>query len=199
MKYNSDSVRIEIAAPSDAAAILSVYRYYVEKTAVSFEYEVPSLEEFRKRIEKTLEKYPYLVAREGDKILGYAYTGPFKTRAAYDHAVEISIYVSPEAHGRGIGRALYEALGEICLKQHIFSLEACITYPSQDRPRGDEYLTLQSPLFHEHLGFRLVGRFDRCGYKFGRWYDMIWMEKHLGELPEKPDPIIPFPLLKQIL
>ena len=172
-----EQIRILGAVPEDAGDLLSIYAPYVTDTAVSFETEVPSEEEFRGRIEHTLQRYPYLKAVSQDgRILGYAYAGVFKDRAAYDHCVETSIYVREGCHGQGIGRALYEALEEKLKASGIRNLYACIAYPTDEE---DEYLTKDSALFHERMGYRLAGRFVQCGFKFGRWYDMIWMEKFL--------------------
>lgn len=170
-------MEIRTATPADAEAILDIYSYYILQTAITFEYSVPSVEEFRGRMVKTLEKYPYLVAVEDSRILGYAYAGPFVGRAAYDWSAETTIYLLPEAKGLGIGRALYEALEAALGKMGILNLYACIGETEAE----DEYLSHQSAEFHAHLGYRECGRFRRCGYKFGRWYDMIWMEKTIGE------------------
>lgn len=102
---------IRNASAEDAAALLNIYAHYVENTAITFEYDVPTPEEFRRRIEKkTLEKYPYLVFQEGDEIVGYAYAGPFVGRAAYSRSCELSVYLTRDARGEGRGRALYEEL-----------------------------------------------------------------------------------------
>ena len=167
---------IRSATADDAARLLEIYGYYVERTAISFELETPSLAEFRERILKTLERYPYLVAEEDGVIVGYAYAGVFKARAAYDHCVELTIYLDRNAQKRGLGRKLYEALEAELQKRGFRNLYACIGYPVEE----DEYLTRNSADFHAHLGFTEVGRFHRCGYKFGRYYDMIWMEKILA-------------------
>ena len=182
---------IRIARPSDAAALLEIYAPYVVKTAVSFEYDVPSVEEFARRMEKISEKYPFLVAEEDGKILGYANTKPFVGRAAYDHSAETTIYLCESAKGRGIGRALYAALEKISLMQNVFNLNACIGHADPE----DEYLTNASERFHAKMGYSLVGTFHRSGYKFGRWYDMIWMEKIVGEASGSVPQVIPFPSL----
>lgn len=175
-----------MAAPEDAEALLEIYRPYVEKTAVTFEYEVPSAEEFRSRIADVLKKFPYLAAERDGQILGYAYVHPFKERAAYDWAVETSIYVRMGEHGKGIGRRLYKKLEELLARQHITNLNACITYPNPD-----------SIAFHTALGYQKVAHFTKCGYKFGTWYDMIWMEKMLCEThPDRPEPVIPIGQLR---
>lgn len=187
------ALKIRVADVLDAEALLAIYAPYVTETAISFETEVPTLAEFRRRITGTLARYPYLVAEADGEILGYAYTGPFVGRAAYDRAAEVSIYVRWGMRGQGVGRALYEALEAVSRAQHLINLEACIGVPSG---ADDDYLTHNSADFHAHMGYRLVGRFERCGYKFGRWYDMIWMEKIIGEHVDDPAPVVPFSKLK---
>ncbi len=172
-----DNITIRTATPDDAEALLQIYAYYVEHTAITFEYDVPTVDEFRGRIEKTLKRYPYLVILHGDKIMGYAYAGVFKDRAAYDWSVETTVYLAHDAVRCGLGKKLYLALEEELKKRGILNLYACIGYPEVE----DEYLTKNSAQFHEHLGYETVGRFHKCGYKFDRWYDMIWMEKIIGE------------------
>ncbi|MGM9604238.1 MAG: GNAT family N-acetyltransferase [Faecousia sp.] len=170
-------MKIERATAEDAAALLEIYAPYVEHTAISFEYAVPSVEEFQGRIRTISARYPYLKAVDGEgNILGYAYAAAFKSRAAYDWAVETTIYIRREHRGNGIGRALYEALERSLKGMGICNLNACIAYT----PRPDGHLTNDSMHFHQKLGFHLVGTFHGCGYKFGTWYDMIWMEKIIG-------------------
>ena len=103
-----NKIIIRTASAADAPALLKIYRPYVENTAITFEYDVPSTEEFASRIEHTLKKYPYLVAEEKGALLGYAYAGPFHERPAYDWAVETSIYVDQSLKHRGIGRRLHD-------------------------------------------------------------------------------------------
>lgn len=180
-----DSVTIRTATPADAQALLNIYAPYVEHTAITFEYNVPSAEEFASRIEYTLQKYPYLVAEENKRLLGYAYASPFHARPAYDWAVETSIYVNQNVKHRGIGRKLHDALENALREQGILNMNACIAYP----PKEDEYLDKNSVEFHHHMGYRLVGEFYKCGYKFHRWYNMVWMEKLIGEhLPNQKTP-----------
>lgn len=184
-----ENALIRVATPADAEELLAIYAPYVQKTAITFEYQVPSVAEFRGRMEKTLTRYPYLAAVCDGEILGYAYTGPFHARAAYQWAAETTIYLKENQKGRGMGRRLYQALEDVSKAQRIKNLNACIGYPEVD----DEYLTQNSARFHEHLGYFLVGAFHQCGYKFGRWYGMIWMEKLIGEHGPEPEAIIPFP------
>ena len=261
-----------VARPEDAAALLAIYAPYVEETAITFEYEVPSVEAFRARIAHTLETYPYIVAVEGqpanagagrvdgasfsstpasgadaaagahrtsEHIIGYAYVGRLHARAAYDWTVETSIYVDRSARKHGLGRQLYERLEAILRAMNIISVNACIAYPgtmnpaidaataadrlqdahigigdpnTADRARKDPregsadsgagigedpYLNTNSPDFHAHLGYQLVGHFHACAYKFDRWYDMIWMEKWIAPHPAKPEAMIPFPALPE--
>ena len=176
MKTNT-SITIRMANPADAQALLNIYAPYVINTAITFEYDVPSVEEFASRIAHTLEKYPYLIAEEGGNILGYAYASPFHDRPAYDWAVETSIYVDQNIKHRGIGRKLHDALESTLREQGILNMNACIAYP----PEEDEHLDKNSVEFHAHMGYRLVGEFYKCGYKFNRWYNMVWMEKLIGE------------------
>ena len=168
---------IRTATLQDAQRILEIYADYVVNTAVSFEYEPPTLSEMASRMENTLRRYPYLVVEEDGVIQGYCYAGPFIRRAAYDHAAELSIYLDRSARRRGYGRALYEAMEDRLHSMGIINLYACIGDPIEE----DQYLTRDSERFHRRMGFEKVGTFHRCGRKFGRWYNMIWMEKIIGE------------------
>jgi phosphinothricin acetyltransferase len=168
---------IRAATREDAGSLLKIYSYYVENTAISFEYVAPSLDEFSKRISSTLEKYPYIVLEDDGLIRGYAYAGAFHSRAAYAHCCEVTIYLDHDSKGNGYGKALYEALEKALKKMGIINLYACIADPEVE----DEYLTKNSECFHQHMGYTKVGEFHKCGYKFGRWYNMIWMEKMIGE------------------
>lgn len=168
---------IRSAAIEDAEELLKIYSYYVENTAISFEYVAPTLDAFRNRILHTMERYPYLVLEDDGRIKGYAYAGVFKGRAAYDHCCEVTIYLDRDSKGKGYGRALYEALEDALRKDGIINLYACIGDPIVE----DEYLTKNSERFHRRIGYTKVGEFHKCGYKFGRWYNMIWMEKMIGE------------------
>jgi phosphinothricin acetyltransferase len=170
-------ISIRIATEADVSELLAIYAPYVEETAITFEYEVPSEQAFANRMRSTLLKYPYLVAQCQGEIAAYAYAGPFKERAAYDWSVETSIYVKKDYRQLGIGRRLYEALEQRLKQQGILNVNACIAYSDVE----DEYLTKDSVLFHQKMGYQLVGRFHSCGYKYGRWYDMVWMEKMIGE------------------
>lgn len=182
---------IRTATPDDAAELLAIYKPYVETTAITFEAAnaAPTVEQFRARIVTTLETYPWIAAELDGVTCGYAYTGRFKARAAYDWAVETSLYVRSDLRGHSIGRALHDELERISALQGIQNLNACITCTSRT---DDPFLTDASIRFHEKLGYSLVGTFHACGFKFGRWYDMCWMEKHIGTHEGAPQPFIPF-------
>lgn len=171
-------MRIENVTEKDAAEILEIYGPYITGTAISFEYVIPTLEEFTERVRDIASKYPYLKAvDDSGRILGYAYANSFKTRAAYDWSVETTIYLRPEVKRGGIGKALYNQLEKELREMGILNMNACIAVPKENDP----YLTDGSIRFHEKMGFSLIGTFHDSGYKLGRWYDMIWMEKMLGE------------------
>ena len=190
-----DAVTLRVARPQDGPALLEIYRPYVEETAISFETETPTAEEFSRRIQRTLEKYPYLVAQRGGELLGYAYIGPFKERAAYQWSGELTIYLRRDCRGAGVGKKLYAALEALAAAQGFRNLYACIGWP-----QGDESLvSVNSAQFHRHLGYQLVGMFRRCGYKLGRWHHMVWMEKLLPGDQDAPRPVTPFPQLGEEL
>lgn len=184
---------IRAAVRQDAGELLQIYAPYVEETAVTFEYSIPSVKEFENRIDSISEKYPYLAAVINGEIAGYAYACAFHERAAYAWAAETAVYIRQDMKGRGIGRELYEALEKILAFQNIKNLNACIAYTEKE----DEYLTRDSVRFHQHLGYSLAGKFTQCGYKFNRWYDMVWMEKHIGLHEKNPPAIKEFQSIKE--
>ena len=140
-----DSLVIRPAVPADAGALREIYRWYVENTAVTYDYETPSEEEFSRRIARTLEFYPWLIAESDGSVAGFAYAGRFHPRAAYDRCAELSLYLAPHNRRLGLGRALYTALEEALKLMGILNLYACIASP----PEPDEYLTDGSERFHE--------------------------------------------------
>ena len=170
-------ITIRPAVQTDAEVIQQIYAPYVTQTAITFEYEVPSIEEMARRIAEVEKKYPWIVAEEDGRVVGYAYASPFKQRAAYQWAVETSIYVDRDEHRKGIGQLLHDALEAQLRAQGILNMNACISFIEPE----DEYLSLDSVHFHQRMGYTQVAHFHQCGRKFGRWYDMIWMEKLIGE------------------
>jgi len=185
-------ITIRTASVKDAPKLLEIYEYYVKNTAITFEFEVPTLAEFEQRITTTLQNYPYLVAEVDGNIAGYVYASRFRARAAYDWSASTSIYLSKKYQRLGIGRMLYERLEEILKKQNIINIYAGVADPVEE----DEYLTRNSERFHEAMGYKTVARFHQCGSKFGRWYNLLEMEKIIGEHCCPPKEFIPFRDLK---
>ena len=188
---HSEPLCIRAATPEDAPALLEIYRFYVEHTTLTFEYETPTAAQFRSRIAKTLEFYPYLVAESGGEILGYAYAGRFHPRAAYAWTAELSIYLKQDRRRSGLGRRLYTLLEDILRAQHMVKTLARITAPT------DAYSDFGSVPFHQRMGCRLSGRTDDLGYKFGRWYALLTMDKRIGQpLAVMPEPL-PFSAVRE--
>ena len=169
---------IRLAVVQDVPRILEIYAPYIEHTAISFEYTVPSLEAFTQRFLGITAHFPWLVWEENGEILGYAYgSRPFE-RAAYQWNAEASIYLCPEAKGKGIGKKLYAELEKRLQQQGYKKVYAIITTANSD-----------SVAFHRAVGYRHTATFENCGYKFGNWYGTIWMEKdlnHWDHPPQKP-------------
>ncbi|MGI6000020.1 hypothetical protein B5E77_07510 [Lachnoclostridium sp. An131] len=170
---------IREASPSDASRLLAIYRPYVTDTTITFEYEVPSLNEFTSRMEKIRKRYPYLVCEEDGQIIGYAYADTYMIRPAYDWCAEVSIYVDREKRGMGVGKKLYESLFARLREMHVLNLYAVITSENE-----------KSLAFHEKLGFQNFAVFEKAGYKQGRWLDVTWMQLFLGEHKEHPEKVI---------
>lgn len=179
------NIQIRMAVPTDAGALLQIYAPYVEKTAITFEYSVPTIDDFSNRISTILEKYPYLVALDEGEVVGYAYASAFKSRAAYDWSVEVSIYLKHGHLHKGLGSKLYAALESILTAQNICNVCACITFPGEG-----------SIQFHEALGYKTVAHFTASGYKFNKWHDMVWMEKFLCPHALPPASFIPISQLE---
>jgi L-amino acid N-acyltransferase YncA len=166
---------IRLLHEHDAAGTLEVYRPYVEDTAISFEYETPSLEEWKNRISHITAEYPWLVCEHNGQVIGYAYASKHRTRTAYSWAVESTVYLSDKFHRLGIARILYEALFEVLRLQGYVNVYAGITMPN-----------IKSEEFHKALGFYELGLFKKIGYKFGAWHDTKWLQLHLVDHPVKP-------------
>lgn len=187
-------IEIRTARADDAEALLRIYSYYVENTAITFEYVTPTLEEFRQRIESTLVNYPYLVAEADGSIAAYIYASRFRPRAAYDWAVSTSVYIDKDHHRMGLGRMLYAELERILKQQNIVSMFASITV-SEDE--ADSHLIGSSRIFHEAMGFTECGRYHYAGSKFGRWFGLTDMEKLIGEPGCPPAGFVPFSEIDQ--
>lgn len=178
-------IAIRNASLGDAEALIDIYRYYVENTAISFETVTPSADGFRMRMKDIMSRYPYLVIERDGRIEGYSYAHAFVGREAYSRSCEMTIYLRSGSQRSGMGRMLYEAMEQELKKMGILNLYACIAQPDEE----DEYLTNNSIDFHEHMGYKIVGTFRNCGRKFDRWYTMVWMEKIIGEHTDDPAPL----------
>lgn len=164
---------IRQATTSDAKRLVEIYSHYVLNTAVSFEYKVPTIEEFCSRIENIKSKYPYLVYVVDDKVIGYVYANTYSTREAYSWTVSTSIYIDKDYRKQGVGRLLYEELENQLRIMGIKNLLAAVAYSEKE----DEYLSHDSYLFHLKSGYTKVGHMNGVGKKFDRWYDILWMQK----------------------
>ncbi len=174
-------IKLRIARLNDCGALSSIYKHYVNNTSVSFENMAPNESEFKKRIEKTMIKYPFLVAEYNNGVVGYAYASEYRTRAAYQWTAELSVYVAHEHIGEGVGTCLYSALLEMLKQQNICTVCAGITYPNE-----------RSVYLHEKLRFIYSGKLSSVGYKNGKWHDLMWYVKQLSTA-DQPSAIIPFP------
>jgi len=167
---------IRLATADDAPSVHAIYAPIVRDTAISFEYEVPSVEEMRGRIERVLAAgFPWLVAERAGGTSGYAYASTFRTRRAYAWTAETSIYVDPDHHGRGVGRVLYSRLLDLLELQGYRSAYGGATVPNP-----------ASEGLHRALGFEQIGYQPRVGYKLGAWHDVVWWGKALGPADAPP-------------
>ena len=168
-------IKIREATAEDAARLVEIYSYYVLNTAVSFEYEVPSVEEFTERMRNVMKKYPYLVAVKDDYIVGYVYAGTYSARDAYSWTVANSIYVDKDYRRQGIGALMYGELEKRLKDLGIVNMLAGSAFCETE----DEYLSHDSYEFHKHMGYEKVAQLKGIGKKFDRWYDLLWMQKKL--------------------
>ena len=163
----------------DTAQILDVYDPYVKNTAITFEYETPSLDVFRDRIEAISQEYPYIVCSKDSKIIGYAYAHKHMERAAYQWNAELSIYIHSDFQRLGLGKKLYGSILEILKIQNIQNVYGCVTSPNTN-----------SEKIHEYFGFKKIGTYHSTGYKHGKWHDVVWFEKKIS-FCHNPKPFIP--------
>ena len=177
---------IRLATVDDAESILAIYTPYVTGTSITFEYEVPSLDEMRTRIADTLKEYPYLIYLLDGNVAGYAYAHRLRERIAYQWDAELSVYVDGDCHHRGIGKALYACLMDLLKLQNVINVSGVVTKPNPASER-----------LHEHFGFRLAGVLRNTGFKKGKWLDVAWYEKNLSDWPAKPLPLLPFSRVEQ--
>jgi phosphinothricin acetyltransferase len=166
----TDSFNIRLIDLNDAKATLEIYRPFVEKTVISFEYDVPDLQEWETRIKTNTAKYPWLVCEYNNEIIGYAYGSKHRYRTAYSWSAESTVYLSDKFHRMGIAKVLYETLVNLLKLQGYVNVYAGVTVPNE-----------KSEAFHQALGFYEVGVFKKTGFKFGAWYDTRWFQLHLAE------------------
>ena len=174
-------VEVRDASTADAAACAAIYAPYVTGTAISFETEPPSEQEMARRIEAAVATHAWLVAEHDGAVVGYAYAGPFKARAAYRWSCEVSAYVDRGERGRGTGRSLYVALLARLAGRGYRTATAGMTLPNA-----------ASAGFHAALGFESAGTYRRIGFKHGAWHDVAWVQRSIGARTddgvEPPDP-----------
>ena len=175
-KLDEKSINFRFATVEDAGKILEIYKPYVENTTITFEYDVPALEEFKNRIKNILTDYPYIVCEYENKILGYAYAHKVWMRAAYQWDAELSVYINKRYMGNGLGTKLYKILIEILKLQNVVNVYGCVTYPNEKSDR-----------LHESFGFKRVGIFENAGYKFGKWIGVTWFHKAISEYKKNPE------------
>lgn len=175
---------IRIANTNDAPGIRTIYAPFITQTAVSFEMEVPTVAEFESRISGLLQNLPWLVCEVDGVIAGYAYGSDHRARAAYQWSKEVSVYVHPDYHKRGIANGLYTSLLAVLKAQGVCNVLAGITLPNEASTR-----------FHEQYGFTSVGVYHRVGYKMGQWHDTAWHELPLSH--EEPAALIPLPQMPE--
>lgn len=174
-----DTVTLRQTHPEDAEAILEIYAPYIRNTSITFEYEVPSLSEFRERMEGIMEGYPYLICEIDGAVAGYAYAHRYKERAAYQWDAELSVYLREGYERRGIGQAFYTALMEILKEQHVRNVYGIVTSPNPP-----------SEALHAAMGFRLAGVSLKTGYKLGKWIDVSCFERSLGDPDSPPEELL---------
>jgi L-amino acid N-acyltransferase YncA len=173
---NQPMARLRLAVPADAADFAAIYAPFCLETAVSFETTAPDEGQMRERINTLMQQYPWLVAvSETGDVLGYAYAGKHRERAAYRWSVDFTTYLAPKAKRRGIGTELCHALIKICQALGYCRAFAGITLPNEASVR-----------LHEKIGFRPIGVYRRVGFKLGRWHDVGWWSLDL--LPEEDAP-----------
>lgn len=164
---------IRDARKDDTGKIREIYAPYIMNTAITFRDELSDFEDNKNEIEKLTKSHAYLVAEEDNEILGYAYATPVRSQAAYEHSVETSIYLKPEAKGKNIGRKLYEEIFRRLKTKGYSNLYAVVAISDGK----DSFLPEGSVPFHKALGFEIVGKLNNCGKKFGHLYSVVWMEK----------------------
>jgi len=171
--------KIRLIEDNDAQAVLNIYAPYVLNTYITFEYEVPPIEEFSQKIRTISSQYPWLVCLQNDRIIGNAYASEHRHRTAYKWSPESTVYLSEDVYGKGIGTILYSTLIEILKLQGYFNVYAGVGIPNEKSER-----------LHRSVGFQELGIFKKVGYKLGKWHDTKWFQLHLQDHIINPEPPI---------
>jgi phosphinothricin acetyltransferase len=170
-------LNIRLAKLSDCKSILDIYQYYVLHTAITFEYDVPDVEEMENRMNNIQKKYPYVVAEVDEKIVGYSYASDFRYKAAYQWSPESTIYIHKDFHGNGIGKVLYQQLFGILTLQGFYNVFGGVALPND-----------ASIALHKKCGFKEIGIYENIGYKFDRWHSTKWFQLILQPHDNNPSP-----------
>ena len=170
---------IRFATPADSRELLNIYAQYMT-TPITFEYALPSEQDFSARIAHISASYPYIVSENDGKITGYAYAHRHMEREAYQWNAELSVYLDPHATSKGLGKRLYGILISILALQEVRNVYGCVTLPNA-----------KSEALHKSLGFRTVGVYSNAGYKDGNWHDVGWFEKSIANYDSPPNPFVP--------
>ena len=173
---------------SDMEKLLAIYGYYVENTDATFEYDVPTLDEFTHRMKDICREYPYIVCEYKGKVVGYAYAHQFKPGNAYRWSAELTVYLHKDYLGLGIGTRLYELLIDILKLQNVKIIYGCVTSSNE-----------RSIKLHQKMGFNLIGVYHNSGYKMGKWIDVTWFEQSIGAQDVEPGEFVNFNDLNQNL
>ncbi len=181
-------MQIRLASPTeDAAVVAEIYRPVVETSAISFEELAPSPEEMEQRMQQTMRWTPWLVAEVDGEVTGYAYATSHRWRAAYRWSVDISVYVGENRRGEGVGRALYDVLLGLLRRQGFFNVYAGVTLPNP-----------ASVALHRGIGMQPIGVYPEVGYKFGRWWDVMWLGMRIAPSSGPVEEPVPLPLLPKL-
>ena len=167
--------RIRMATLKDAPAILEIYEPYIRNTSITFEYDPVPVEIFQKRMDSVMQHFPWLVYECNGRIIGYAYCSRFKERAAFDWDCECSVYIAETEHRRGIASKLYQVLLDLVQKQGYYTIYALITNSHSS-----------SVAFHTKFGFEKVAVYEKTGYKFDQWWDLLVMQKRIHSFEDSP-------------
>ncbi|MDR2108320.1 MAG: GNAT family N-acetyltransferase [Coriobacteriales bacterium] len=181
--HSRSKAQIRIAKSTDSQAILDIYAPYIEQTAITFTSRTPTLGQVTRTMSDIKRRYPYLVCEFDGEVVGFAYAYRVRPQEAYRWNAELSVYINPDFHGRGIATALYTALFQLLKAQGYCNLYAVITLPNE-----------ASIALHSHFGFTQCMVQRACGYKLGEWRDVLWMEYRVPGAADPGEHGVPLPL-----